>query len=136
MHEDVERHMAQAEETVLLWSQHKASLASSAKGDDDQDLVNAGLNCFSFYYSAKYSKWNFDRYLRYPDQYKIEYSIDTKVRDLLVELKAIENESRVLWHLVEGKLKKSLPKSEWKKYFSAVEAKYGSPRYAVDLGPI
>ena len=136
MHEDVERHLAQAEETVLLWSQHKTSLANSANGDDDQDLVNAGLNCFSFYYSAKYSKWNFDRYLRYPDQYKIEYSIEMQVRDLLVELKAIEDESSLLWHLVEGKLKKSLPKSEWKKYLSAVEAKFGSLRYAVDLGPI
>ena len=136
MHEDVERHVTQSQETILLWGQHKASLASSAAGDDDQNLLNSGMNSYSFHYAAKYAKWNFDRYLKYPQQYKIDYLIDKKLRELLVELKSIEDDSRSLWYLVEGKLKKSLPKAEWKKYYSAVDAKWGSPRYAVDLGPI
>lgn len=136
MHEDVERHVTQAQETILLWGQHKGSLASSAAGDDDQSLVNAGMNSYSFNYAAKYAKWNFDRYLKYPQQYQIDYSIYETMRGLLVELKLIQDESRLLWYVVEGKLKKSLPKAEWKKYYSAVDAKWGSPRYAVDLGPI
>ncbi len=136
MNEDVKRHITQAEEAVHLWSQHKESLISSAKGEDVQALANAGMNSFSFFYSAKYSKWNFERYLKYPGQYQVDFSITKTLQDLLVVLKSVEDESKDVWHLVEKKLKKSSSKTEWKKYLTILELKYGSTSYAVDLGSI
>ena len=136
MHEDVGRHKTQAEEVVLLWDKNVEILLSSAKSDDDKALINAGLNSYSFFYSVKYSKWNFQKYLTYPDQYKLDYAERKSLNELLAILNHVEFEAKGIWHLTETKLKRSLPKTEWKKYLGALEQKYGSTRYAVDLGPI
>ena len=136
MHEDVKRHIGEAEETILLWDQHVESLLSSAKSDNDELLVNAGMNSFSFFYSAKYSKWNFERYLKYRAQYQVDISTRKSLEDLSDILNHVEFEAKTIWHLIETKLKKSLPKSEWKKYLNILEQKYGSSKYAVDLGVI
>ena len=49
MHEDVKRHISQAQEMILLWDQHMESLINSAKSEDDESLMDAGLNSFSFF---------------------------------------------------------------------------------------
>ncbi len=136
MNEDVIRHISQAQEMVLLWDQHVESLFNSAKSEDDELLINAGMNSFSFFYSAKYSKWNFQRYTKYPDQYQVDFSTRKVLEDLLGILNHVEFEAKTIWHLIETKLKKSLPKSEWKKYLNILEQKYGSSKYAIDLGSI
>lgn len=136
MHEDVKRHISQAQEMILLWDQHMESLINSAKSEDDESLMDAGLNSFSFFYSAKYSKWNFQRYIKYPDQHQVDFSTRKVLEDLLAILNHVEFEAKTIWHQIESKLKKSLPKSEWKKFLNILEQKYGSSKYAVDLGPI
>jgi|688.fasta_scaffold80433_5 hypothetical protein len=136
MHDDVSRHKTQAEEIVLLWDQNVEILLISAKGDDDNQLINAGLNSYSFFYSVRYSKWNFQRYLAYPEQYKLDYAGKKSLNDLLAILNHVEFEAKGIWKMTETKLKKSLPKSEWKKYAGTLDQKYGSAKYAVDLGPI
>ena len=133
---DVITHISQAKEMILSWNQHKESLLSTAQGDDDEELINAGMNSFSFFYAAKYFEWNFKRNLRYPNQYQVDFSMRKTLENLSLTLKSIEDESRNIWHLAGGKLKKSLPKSEWKKYLNILELKYGSSSYAVDLGQI
>ena len=136
MNEDVIRHISQAKEMILSWNQHKESILSNAKGDDDQELANAGINSFSFFYAAKYFEWNLKRYLNYPNRYEVDFSMRKTLENLSLNLKSIEDESRTIWHLAGGKLKKSLPKSEWKKYLNILELRYGSSSYAVDLGQI
>ena len=136
MNEDVIRHISQAKEIILSWNQHKESILSTAKGDDDEELINAGMNSFSFFYAAKYFEWNLKRYIRYPNQYQVDFSMRKTLENLSLTLKSIEDESRITWHLAGGKLKKSLPKSEWKKYLNILELKYGSSSYAVNLGQI
>jgi len=136
VHEDVRRHKTQAEEVILLWDQNVETLLSAAKSNDDNTLVNAGLNSYSFFYSARYSKWNFQRYLANPYQYKLDYLAIKSLNELLAILNHVEFEAKGIWHLTETKLKKSLPKTEWKKYISTLEQKYGSTKYAVDLGLI
>jgi hypothetical protein len=132
----VQGHISQAQEMILLWDQHVEALINSAKSEDYELLIDAGLNSFSFFYSAKYSKWNFERYLKYPAQYQIDMSTKKSLEDLSAILKHVEFEAKTIWHLIEIKLKKSLPKSEWKKYLSILEQKYGSTKYAIDLGAI
>lgn len=136
MNENVTRHITQAEEMILLWDQHVESLIDSAKSQDDELLVNAGMNSFSFFYSAKYCKWNFQRYIKYPGQHQVDFSTRKKLDDLLSILNHVEFEAKTIWHLIEPKLKKSLPKSEWKKYLNILEQTHGSSKYAVDLGAI
>ena len=136
MHEDVRRHISDAEEMILLWDQHAESLFNLTKSGDDEVLVNAGMNSFSFFYSAKYSKWNFERYLKYPDQYQINSSIRKSLEDQIDILNHVEFESKIIWHLIEPKLKKSLPKSEWKKYLNILDQEHGSSKYSVNLGLI
>lgn len=136
MHEDVERHIGEAEKMAHLWDQHVESLLNSAKSNNNESLINAGMNSFSFFYSAKYYKWNFQKYIKYPKPYQVDFTTRETLEYLLAILNHVEFQAKTIWHLIETQLKKSLSRSEWKKYLSILEQKHGSSKYAIDLGVI
>jgi hypothetical protein len=136
LNEDVERHTQEAIEAIAIWKKHMRDIETKASGSDLQENITSGINSYGCVFAARFYLWILQKYMNIPSRYYPDANSYDKAEALIKELRTMEKESWVLWDTAATKIKRVLPKEEWKKYLAHLDKTNGSSKYAVDLGLI